>query len=365
MIKHKKKSNTAALVAYLIIAGAAIVGILILSNNLLSQGTSLLSMAADLGNKVVCYPSDGDNEFNSNKMTVVNNTGNTVNFQVQKNVCPNNYKNPDTDGTKIKNKKYQCNNWLDTQSVVLAPGQSGEYVINVPFCQVGQLDIKPNGFGCYKKKDGKLWSGGLAFTMKADSTKAILKDGNANPQCGTYDVGGYILRCDDYKVRVPNVEIKVYDDSNGQKTWTMRSGANGHYTTKDIVYTDAVGNPLPKMYLKDYYMVYVNAETIPSQYIQKIKTITTNDSYDHGKKINTPAGSSVYFSQKAGIVDGQKDCAYEGADANGMIRKYRCDFCVDLPVTITPGPNTIPLGCKCLSQPGSIGLGCKCDSTSN
>lgn len=122
------------------------------------------------GEPLVCDP--GPVRYDSNTITVTNNSGNSINLDVQENLCD--YKGesiPLPFGT-------QCNQFSRRYSTSVANGETKKFSMTVPNCKIGQIDIIPTGVGCYNNQENKPWEGGMAFALKANST-------GYNPTTGT------------------------------------------------------------------------------------------------------------------------------------------------------------------------------------
>lgn len=129
--------------------------------------------------QLVCMPIDDagnltNEKYQYNRIKVINNTNSQAAIWVQENLCP--YQGqPPSPG-------YQCNQYANRYPNRLSAGQSKIYSIDIPNCQIGQLDIAQDdeavgpGPDCYNTVDQRIWEGGIAFTIKANSNCAV-------PQC--------------------------------------------------------------------------------------------------------------------------------------------------------------------------------------
>ncbi len=122
--------------------------------------------------QLVCMPIDDagnltNEKYQYNRIKVINNTSSQAAIWVQENLCP--YQGqPPSPG-------YQCNQYANRYPNRLSAGQSKIYSIDVPNCQIGQLDIAQDdeavgpGPDCFNTVDDRIWEGGIAFTIKANS----------------------------------------------------------------------------------------------------------------------------------------------------------------------------------------------------
>lgn len=115
-----------------------------------------------VGEPLVCDP--GPVRYDSNTVTVTNNSGASINLDVQENICDYRGESiPLPFGT-------QCNQFFRRYSSSVPNGDTKQFSMNVPNCKIGQIDIIPVGVGCYNNRENKPWLGGMAFALKANST---------------------------------------------------------------------------------------------------------------------------------------------------------------------------------------------------
>jgi len=119
---------------------------------------------AQSNTNIVCTPEGGMvNKLNSDRLNVTNWKNKTITVWIQYNLCPFT--------GQLPYEGYQCNQYNNRITDILQAGETKTYSINIPNCQVGQLDINtvsPTDGGCYAP-DNSLWSGGLAFVIKANT----------------------------------------------------------------------------------------------------------------------------------------------------------------------------------------------------
>lgn len=123
--------------------------------------------------QLLCVPVGGITaKYNSDSIQVTNISNGPVTLKAQQNLCDyTGQGSPLPNGT-------ECKNFVSVQTDTLAQGESKTYRVNVPACKYGQLDIyegSPPSFvaspdGCYTDTNNTYWSGGLAFTLKANTT---------------------------------------------------------------------------------------------------------------------------------------------------------------------------------------------------
>ena len=119
---------------------------------------------AQEGANLVCSPVGGMmKKLDSNTLIVTNNKTTPVPIWIQENICP-------FTGT-MPAEGYQCNTYSKRYNDTVAPGQTKNYPIIVPDCKIGQIDINTINTaegGCFTPQ-GAVWTGGLAFSISANS----------------------------------------------------------------------------------------------------------------------------------------------------------------------------------------------------
>lgn len=111
---------------------------------------------------LICDP--GPQRYDSDSVTVTNNTGSVLNLEIQENLCDYNGEGiPLPFGT-------ECNQFFSRYPATVADGATVIFQMTVPDCKIGQIDIIPSGVGCYNNREDKPWEGGMAFALKANPT---------------------------------------------------------------------------------------------------------------------------------------------------------------------------------------------------
>lgn len=164
--KSRLKVLAGALTLFLVLISIPLAVFLVQKNQQIEE------KAAGEG-KLVCMPLDNkgnltNEKYKYNRIKVINNTNRQVAIWIQENLCP-------YQGTAPA-PGYQCNQYAKRYPNNLSSGQSKIYSINVPNCQIGQLDVAQDdeamgtyGPDCYNTVDQQIWGGGIAFTIKANS----------------------------------------------------------------------------------------------------------------------------------------------------------------------------------------------------
>ncbi len=113
--------------------------------------------------KLLCQPEGGmGNKFTSNTLVVTNEKATPVTIWVQENEC-------DYEGQEYTEGS-QCNTFKERYNVTIQPGATESFRRDVDRCKVVQIDANSEGDagGCFTP-DGEPWSGGLGYTIKANS----------------------------------------------------------------------------------------------------------------------------------------------------------------------------------------------------
>lgn len=207
-----KKNKTFAIALSLILALAAIGG----GVYLVQQRQQPKEEAATSG-RLICMPIDDqgnitNERYRFNRIKVKNETNQSIQIKIQENLCP--YQAGQPGGG------YRCDSYHRTYPLIIEPGRETIVSIDVPCEKIGQLDVSkdkdhyayigvdPNTIpDCFNTIDNRVWQGGIAFTIKANSNPCItcpqinLTASPANPRPGetiTFDVYSQIpLICND------------------------------------------------------------------------------------------------------------------------------------------------------------------------
>lgn len=118
---------------------------------------------AQSNTNLICTPEGGMvNKLSSDRLNITNWKNQPVTIWIQYNICPF--------SGQLPYEGFQCNQFVNRTTEVLQAGETKTYLINIPNCKIGQLDINtvnPSDGGCYTP-DNNLWSGGQAFVIKAN-----------------------------------------------------------------------------------------------------------------------------------------------------------------------------------------------------
>lgn len=158
----KKRNFTPFVVIFILLAGLAAAFVLV------RQSQDIRDRAAGGENRLVC--ANNGNRWDSNSITVTNNTAAAVPLTIQENFCDYNGEAiPLPDG-------YRCDESDNSHDETIAPGESKTYTMTVPSCTIGQLDVwnptshvNDDPSECYNIPDGQTWLGGIAFAIKGNS----------------------------------------------------------------------------------------------------------------------------------------------------------------------------------------------------
>ncbi len=161
------KSIALGLVAIFVIAGGAFGYFFFQKGGM--QVTKKATDELSYDGKLVCMPVDDEGnltneKYRYNRIMVINKTGSDVPVWVQDNICE--YKNSPSDG-------YECNDYHNRWNDTVANNSSKIFSVDVPCNKTVQLDLardNSNGPACYNTSDEKVWEGGMAFTIKSNST---------------------------------------------------------------------------------------------------------------------------------------------------------------------------------------------------
>lgn len=123
--------------------------------------------------QLICMPIDENGnltneKYGFNRIKVINNTSASVILWIQENICDYQGQEPAP--------PYVCNQYARRYNDTITSGENKTYSIDVPCQKIGQLDVAQDDAqmgaptpDCYNLIDGKIWEGGIAFTLQANS----------------------------------------------------------------------------------------------------------------------------------------------------------------------------------------------------
>lgn len=138
---------------------------------LVLQRQEIRKKAEGTTDKIICVV-NGD-RYSSDSIRVINNTGSQTNHQVKRRFCSLDPPAPTPKPQLPLKFGYECNGYDDPgagdQNQTVNANSERTFTINIPNCMIGQLDItgcECSDLNCTQTK----WEGGLAYTMKANTT---------------------------------------------------------------------------------------------------------------------------------------------------------------------------------------------------
>jgi len=170
-----KKNKTITIVLSLILALAAIGG-----GVYLVQQRQQPKEEAAISGRLICMPIDDqgnitNERYRFNRIKVRNETNQSIQIKIQENLCP--YQAGQPSGG------YRCDNYTRAYPLVVNSGQETIISLDIPCEKIGQLDVSkdkdhyahigvdPNTIpDCFNTIDNQVWQGGIAFTVKANSS---------------------------------------------------------------------------------------------------------------------------------------------------------------------------------------------------
>ncbi len=182
-------------------------------------------------NQLVCMPIDDSGnitaeKYRYNRIKVTNNTGGNVIIWIQENLC-------DYKGT-MPSAGYRCDNYHRRYNDTVGPGQSKIYSMDVPCGKIGQLDIAQDDAqmgtyvpDCYNTTDQQIWSGGISFTIKADTRTNCCPQVNLSVLPSQVSPGGKVTFDASSSQPLVCVEMQSVNGTTGSLSPTRIEG--GHW----------------------------------------------------------------------------------------------------------------------------------------
>jgi len=173
-----KKNKTITIVLSFILALVAIGG-----GVYLVQQRQQPKEEAAISGRLICMPIDDqgnitNEKYRFNRIKVKSEANQNIQIKVQENLCPYQAGQP--------SEGYRCDNYQSAYPLIIGPGQEIVVSLDVPCEKIGQLDVSkdrdyyasigvdPNTIpDCFNTAVNRVWDGGVAFTIKANSNPCI------------------------------------------------------------------------------------------------------------------------------------------------------------------------------------------------
>ncbi len=135
---------------------------------------------AAISGRLTCMPIDDQGNITNEKyryhrIKVKNEANQDIQIKVHENLCPYQAGQP--------SEGYRCDNYQRAYPLIIRPGQEIVVSLDVPCEKIGQLDVykdkdyytrigvDPNTIpDCFNTANNQVWQGGIAFTIKANSS---------------------------------------------------------------------------------------------------------------------------------------------------------------------------------------------------
>lgn len=154
----------------LLLAGFLFIGAFLIGFYFFQKGGLVFFQKALWEGKLVCMPIDEQGNLTNEKyrfkrLKVINKTDKDAVVWIQENLCPYQEGQP--------KEGYRCDTYASRRNDTIGSGQEKIYSIDVPCEKIGQLDIAKDNVltpDCFNTIDNKVWDGGIAFTIFANSS---------------------------------------------------------------------------------------------------------------------------------------------------------------------------------------------------